>query len=289
MKSKYLLNINEYFPDKTFPVVAFKDGTPLPYRRFHLHFKTVEIQYAVKGEGVYFAGKKPYTIKEGSVLIIHQNEIHRLVNVSSKNPLEKISILLNPEALKYCGEIKNKMSDFFFKCESFFPHLISFKQNNMEIDYIFRSIWKTIKQRTVFWKESTSALLVLLFTALQKQLSQNRSKDGTQKTDAKIQQAMDFIDDNLLDEISLDTIADNVGLASSYLSFRFKQVLGFNIKDYIIAKRINEARRKLEELPNEKIITIAYNAGFKDLSHFNHTFRRITGFTPSDYRKLLKA
>lgn len=287
MKTKHSFNINEYFPDKVFPIVVSPGHNPIPYRRFHLHIDTVEIQYGIKGEGVYFSGKRPNTVKEGCLLIIHKNELHRLVSVSQKTPMEKTSLLFKPEALQYCGGLKNEMHDFFFKCEAFFPHLINFKENNMEIDYLFHSIAKNLKHKGPFWKESVSALLVLFYTTIRKQLVHNLSGDGVQKTDPKIQQVMDYIDTNLLLDISLKTIADNVGLVPSYLSFRFKQVMGFNMKDYIIAKRINEARRKLEELPGEKIISIAYSAGFKDLSHFNHTFLRITGYTPSEYRKLL--
>jgi len=48
---------------------------------------------------------------------------------------------------------------------------------------------------------------------------------------------------------------------------------------------VERARRMLED-PSFALATIALEAGFADQSHFTRTFRRATGFTPREYRRL---
>ena len=104
-----------------------------------------------------------------------------------------------------------------------------------------------------------------------------------------IQKVLMYIDKNIAAKISLSALADEAGLSPNYLCFKFKKVIGLNMKEYIIAKRINEAKKKLENNPAVKVLAIALEVGFKDLSHFNHVFKRLTGFTPTAYRKICQS
>ena len=61
---------------------------------------------------------------------------------------------------------------------------------------------------------------------------------------------------------------------------------GVTFSEYVLERRLAEAHRSLADphLANRSISTIAFNAGFSDLSYFNRTYRRRFGATPTETR-----
>ncbi|MGL5793947.1 MAG: helix-turn-helix transcriptional regulator, partial [Waterburya sp.] len=72
-----------------------------------------------------------------------------------------------------------------------------------------------------------------------------------------------------------------------YFTSLFKQSMGMNAYQYVITRRIETAKRLLQQqdLP---IIQVAHCTGFRSSSHFSNTFRKHIGVTPSGYRKAIK-
>jgi AraC-like DNA-binding protein len=87
-------------------------------------------------------------------------------------------------------------------------------------------------------------------------------------------------------EISLDTLARNIGCGRHHLSQVINEKEGASFYDYVNRFRIEEAAMHLSDPDhNQKIATIAFASGFNSLSSFNDVFKKTTGMTPSDYRK----
>lgn len=88
-------------------------------------------------------------------------------------------------------------------------------------------------------------------------------------------------------DLSINDLADKLQCTRHHLS----QVLNENLKksyyDYINLYRVEEAMRLLKSPSRKqhKIASIAYDAGFNSLSTFNEVFKKVTGQTPSHYRK----
>jgi AraC-like DNA-binding protein len=68
-----------------------------------------------------------------------------------------------------------------------------------------------------------------------------------------------------------------------YLSHQFKAVSGFNLNRYINRTRISNARSLLIE-SDATITDIAFQCGFKSISQFNRTFKKIVNLTPREYK-----
>lgn len=88
-------------------------------------------------------------------------------------------------------------------------------------------------------------------------------------------------------EITIDKLAKMVSSNRHHLSQVLNEKLGLSFYDYINSYRVNEAKLFLSdpERANQKIASIAYDAGFNSLSAFNDVFKKMTGQTPSQYRK----
>ncbi|KRE75033.1 response regulator transcription factor [Paenibacillus sp. Soil750] len=98
---------------------------------------------------------------------------------------------------------------------------------------------------------------------------------------ARVQQ---FVMANVHKEISLTDAATLVHLNPSYLSQLFKQQTGGKFVDFVIEMRMDEAKRLLVKT-SLRVSEIAERLGYADISYFSSTFKKITTYSPLEYRK----
>ena len=97
---------------------------------------------------------------------------------------------------------------------------------------------------------------------------------------------IEFIDENLTEDITLDDLAGLAGLSTYHFSRKFKADLGMAPHAYVISRRVEKAKRllKSDRLP---LKFVAAECGFTDQSHLSRIFRKLLGVTPNDFRKSL--
>ena len=83
---------------------------------------------------------------------------------------------------------------------------------------------------------------------------------------------------------SLVEIAKDVSLAPSYFSAVFKKETGVTFTEWLAKARIERAKRLLEK-NDLSVLEICFDCGYSTPSQFIKVFKRMTGFTPSAYRK----
>lgn len=86
--------------------------------------------------------------------------------------------------------------------------------------------------------------------------------------------------------LSLDSLAERLGLQPHQLSAIVNSRLGKSFTEYVSDHRVEEAKKRLAD-PAEKanILNIAYDAGFGTKASFNRIFKDRTGMTPSEFRR----
>ncbi|NLV35187.1 MAG: helix-turn-helix domain-containing protein, partial [Clostridiaceae bacterium] len=112
-----------------------------------------------------------------------------------------------------------------------------------------------------------------------------RDLESTKQQRSILEQAIDFINEQYSDEsISLDKVAKKVNISPNYLSAVFSQEVGQTLIEYITSKRIEEAKHLLRQA-DIRLGEIAFAVGYKDPHYFSFVFKKVTGCTPSEYRK----
>jgi len=96
--------------------------------------------------------------------------------------------------------------------------------------------------------------------------------------------ARHFISDHYDEPLSLGEAAQAVNTSVHYFCKMFKQSTGITFTDYLTRIRIEKAKNLLLN-PNRRISEVAYEVGFESLSQFNRSFKRITGRSPTEFRK----
>ena len=97
-------------------------------------------------------------------------------------------------------------------------------------------------------------------------------------------QARQILDQDFRERLTTTQIARVVGVHPVYLAQVFRQYFGVGVIEYLVQQRVAFASRELRET-TDSIAEIASSAGFYDQGHFARTFKRLTGSTPSEYRR----
>lgn len=98
-----------------------------------------------------------------------------------------------------------------------------------------------------------------------------------------IRKAIDYIHDNLGDELTLDMVATHANLSRCYFCTQFKKEVKMNFTEYLNFSRIEKSKYLLCN-SDKPILDIAILIGFNSQSYFTNQFRKHTGISPKEFR-----
>ncbi len=139
---------------------------------------------------------------------------------------------------------------------------------------------KVLKQKQL------NAILQLL-TQFSRQLGEQANRilqDNSQAEPPLITRAKQYLINHHSESITLTTISGHLNVSTFYFCKQFKKHVGMNFTDYLTRLRIEHTKRLLRE-PKQQISEIAFAVGFHSLPHFNRSFKRVTGQTPTEFRE----
>lgn len=139
-----------------------------------------------------------------------------------------------------------------------------------------QAIWELTAQRKVYEQ------LIGLVEYLMKELKEIHSSSNGSELVEKVRV---FITNHYSDEITLSMLAAQFHINSTYLSEIFKIHIGKNFSEYLNDVRMEHSKKLLKD-PHLKIIDVAHLVGFSNAGYFGTVFKKNTGMTPAEYRKV---
>lgn len=129
-------------------------------------------------------------------------------------------------------------------------------------------------------------LLKQLFGALMEASGQSRPPRPEASQPSVVPLIMNYVQQNYRQNLYLESIADELGLSSRYVSRIFKEKTGMNLTDYIGKIRMDKAKELLMET-DWNITEISEAVGITSRTTFLRLFKRFVGVAPNDFRKAL--
>lgn len=96
-------------------------------------------------------------------------------------------------------------------------------------------------------------------------------------------QAKQYVEEHLLEAITLSAVADHIGISPNYLSSLFKKETGSTFVEFITDRKLAQAKQWLAD-PHIPIYEVSERLGYHDRRYFREIFKKKTGMTPSGYR-----
>ncbi len=99
-----------------------------------------------------------------------------------------------------------------------------------------------------------------------------------------VETAKEFIGENYANSnLSLNDVAEHIGISASYLSELFNEIGGEKFSSYLASYRVDKARQMLK-VTSMTIKEIGFQCGFNSIQNFIRVFKKVTGYTPGQYR-----
>jgi AraC-like DNA-binding protein len=121
------------------------------------------------------------------------------------------------------------------------------------------------------------------------QLGTLASRVILQQKDAEppqITHARKFISEQYREKLTLEAVAGEVNMSKFRFCKQFKKAIGLTFTAYVALFRVENAKNLLLN-PNYRISEIAFEVGFQSLTHFNRAFKKVSGESPTEYRRQL--
>jgi|SRR6218665_1051509 len=146
----------------------------------------------------------------------------------------------------------------------------------------FQNIKYELANQKIGYATRVNQLIDELFICASRQImSQNNSPHSFPQTFLKLEQTLR---QNLTHQWKVDEMASLAGLGATAFNKKVKSYTGFSPLNYLINLRISEAIKLLNQ-HEENVTAIALSTGFYSSQHFSTTFKKFTGYTPTEFRK----
>jgi len=100
----------------------------------------------------------------------------------------------------------------------------------------------------------------------------------------RIQRSIDFIEENLTVDITLEEVAEKAYCSLSRFHQIFQAIVGYSVKEYIRKRRLTAAAMELIST-EERILDIAFKYQYETPESFTRAFNKVYGMTPIKYRR----
>lgn len=281
MESNPEINVKRGYLKENFAFFHIKDQKSEEFE-FHYH-EFNKIVIFISGKVTYLIEGKAYKLKPWDILLVGGSDIHKAV-IDSDKPYERIIIWVNDNFLERHEEEDCDLLNCFKAASAQKFNLLRLEP---EIVKGLRNTLSQLEEASSSKKFGSKVLKNSLF--LQLMVYINRLAMGRDNTkllkdityDETIEAALNYINDNLGSELSIESIADKLYLNKYYLMHKFKIETGYTIHSYIVQKRLLRASILIKEgIP---VYDAFLESGFGDYSSFVRAFKKQFGLAPKKY------
>ncbi|MBM7654702.1 AraC family transcriptional regulator [Neobacillus cucumis] len=260
------------------PILAYAGqvgGNPNWNFPSHKHDDLSEIIYICEGEGTFIINNKSYTAKEGDILIYNAGIIH-----------EEYSNPTNPLVTFFCG-ISNTVIDQL-KELCIIPYelepIIRKNEYSNSIKSFFAQIFEESSLKADGYEIICQGLLTSSIALIHRVLRLQNITSETEESNSIAHRIKEFIDKNYKKNIKLEDIAEALFINKYYLSHVFKEQMKISPINYLINRRMGEAKNLLVST-ELKIGEIARIMGYDNPNYFTLLFKKMTGETPKQFKE----
>lgn len=264
-----------------FKIFHIRDKKDIKFEYHHHDFSKIVI--LIDGDLTYYIEGKAYILKPWDILFVNKNEIHKPV-VNPDKYYERIVIWLNPDFMAKYAQGNNDLLKCF---EVAIKNNYNLLRLNMKSIEVIKNLIQDIQNcnnsnefGSEILKESLFVQLMVLMNRLFLNSDKNRDIEDIQY-DKTIEGVLNYINSNLENDLSIDTIASEFFISKYYLMRKFKNQIGSSIHNYVVQKRLILARSLISE--GLSMSSVCSRCGFNDYSSFVRAFKKVYGVSPSNY------
>jgi YesN/AraC family two-component response regulator len=244
----------------------------------HQHTTYCEMLFIRKGNGKIIINDNSYNVSKNDIIILNQGVLHEetyesdqgieyfycaIANLAIEGLQEGILIPTTISPVIHCTDYVSKIeyyiSELFQEGTEQEPGFITMNENLLK------------------------SLLILVIRILNK----SQRIFAAYKSSSAGNKIKEYIENNYNKNISLKEIAESLFLSQHYLCHAFKREIGISPIQYLIHRRVEEAKKLLLNT-NKSFQEVSSIVGYENAVHFNILFKKATGLSPGKYKEGIK-
>lgn len=247
---------------------------------FHYHDFN-KIMIFLKGNVNYAVEGKNYLLEPYDIVLINAGEIHR-PSVLDNSIYERIIIYVSAEFLDKYTQGNDNLNHCFIRAKEAHSNVIRLHSvDKSKLYQVCLELERSFEDHA-FAKELYQEILFLEFMIHLNRTTIANHIDYLESSikSEKLIQILEYINEHLTEELTIDSLASYFYLNRYYLMHFFKEETGYTIGNYMKEKRLLLAK---ELLKNGKTLTEAcYQSGFKNYSAFSRAFKKAYNTVPKN-------
>lgn len=269
-------------------MIEHEDISDFILKRVAVHWHPeFELALVTRGQLLCHAGSRSFLLKAGEGVFFNSNCLHGYSDGGDGGCLYE-ALLFSP---RFFGEPGTVLYDKYVAPVMLSPGFNGFKLSP-SVPWQ-KQFFETALQITDMEREKpphrelrTAERLFFLWRLLwENAMDSPEGLPGADRDTARMKEAMTYIQSSFRSPITLASIASACSLSQSECCRLFRRFLHQSPIDYVISCRITAAMSMLAK-GGFSMTEIAEQTGFQSSSYFSETFKRLTGMTPSAYKKI---
>lgn len=258
----------------------FQDEWPV-----HTH-NGYEIHYFIQGDATFLIGDRIYKPLPGDMFIFRGGVPHRINpsrEIVYKRSFVNFTELLLLDMLAV-SQLENLMSIFRH------PNGLLVHWSLEEREHI-TGIFKGIKEEMDAGNTGHKTMIKLSLTQLLLRIYRKTTSEQTadpilfsSQKQTSVSRVLHYLNQNYTENVSLDDLSKTLHLNKYYICHSFKETTGYTISNYVIRKRVAEAKKLLLST-DAPILSISETLGFNTPVYFSRAFKQYVGVSPQLFRK----
>lgn len=260
-------------------------------RKIAMHsLDVVLVSFIVRGKGRHIIGDEVFGETGASLAVTHYGQQHDIL--TDRRGMEVINLYLDLQnhPLPVLPRELHQILPLLLPLHPKFQHRLN-RIVRLEFDdprplaNLLLSIRDELNAKEPGYEEVALTFLKLFLIGCCRHAARKglAARTPASPVHGSLEELRDFLDRNYVEPHTLESLAKRSRLSRAYLCRAFKAYIGKRIFDYLIERRIQAAMMRLRG-GDEKVLGIALDCGFNDLSYFNRKFKQIVGVTPTEYR-----
>ncbi|WP_249674977.1 AraC family transcriptional regulator [Pseudomonas abieticivorans] len=270
-------------------IIYRQHGFPCPLVRWHFH-KEYELHLIIASAGKVFIGDYIGNFTPGSLFLTGPNLPHNWISqVAPDEVVPKRDMLVNftdqlfesghqvfAELKRLTPLLERARHGIEFRCRHTIAQAMPLMQRIADHQGIARLGYFLILMELLAGCEDYQ----LLSGTTAQHLGEEHNIDRTNR-------AVDYIFAHYGRDLTLEEVAEHLGMKPTYFSRVFKHATGRSFVEFVNRLRISKSCELLAD-GHKPVTDVCFESGFNNISNFNRRFQQLKGMTPSHYRRLVE-
>lgn len=280
------LKKQDYFDDPVLPLqVYIRDPQP----EFPLHAHSFdELVIILRGTAVHRVDGQPFPVKSGDVFVVSGKHEHQYQDMHG---LALANILFDSHALQMNQWDVRALPGFHalfalepvLRTQQKFNSRLQLSESQLRhVNEIIQNLQRETGARNPGYRVMAEGLFMQLTVFLSRCYSDKPSSESHDLL--RLGDAIACIETRFAEKITLDELAKKAQFSKRHFQRIFQECMGRSPIDHLLHIRVQKAAELLRH-SDRTITDIAFDCGFTDSNYFTRQFRKMAGYSPSEYRR----